>query len=177
MPEPSPEELIVRVPRARTVGLLVGCVAFVLAGLWIAGVFGEGPGLWRIPGVFGSMLGGLCVGVFGLAALLIAPRLVRPVLVLDRAGFTDRASVAAVGQVHWSEVRDAGIVGHAAAQTLTMSLRDPEQVLARLSPSVRRRVEGQRRRTGGEVNIPVRDLDIEPEALLARVNAHLGQSS
>ena len=63
------QPIIARNSRSRILLLLLGCFAFVIAGIWIAGVFGEAPEPGR------EWVGWLSAFFFGAGGLVICGRL------------------------------------------------------------------------------------------------------
>lgn len=131
-------------------------------------------------------VGGLCVAVFGVSALIMArPPNRTPALVLDSRGLTDTASGLAAGFVPWSSV--TGVVAQRVRgqRYLTVQVDAPETVLAAAEPSIRAAMRANVTLLGSPVNIPLRpmtvgvaDLTLEmarrtPSALPAALRARL----
>lgn len=147
----------------------VGAAAFAVACAALAPVLaGEGPFSWRDAAL-------LAVGVpfFGVVAVFAAHRVLRPtpVVVLDRHGLHDHASLVAAGPVPWSEVRRVRCYAHRGQRFLGVEVRDPGLVLQRLGPLRRRTAQANLALVGCAVNVPQVALPIGVDALWREIRA------
>jgi hypothetical protein len=96
------DRLVIYLSRAKMLLVLLGAIAFVVAGLWIGtSDMTRGVPIWDV--VIATYVG---VPFFGACGLYAAYRLVirRPALEIDWMGITDRASALGVGRLSWDEV-------------------------------------------------------------------------
>ena len=174
---PDPATVVLTGSRSRTALLCLAALAFVVAGLWMAGVLGPAPRVFRGgPRPVLATLGWLSVVVFGLALAFLMHRLVRPrpALVLDAHGFTDGATAAAVGRVDWSEVTGVAVTGTGQARALVVDVADEQALLQRLPAGRRRLAAASRSTTGHAVTVPLAGLDVDGDELCALMRRRSG---
>lgn len=108
------------------------------------------------------LVGGACVAVFGLTAVLLAARNLRsaPALVLDEHGLTDTASGAAAGFVPWSAVTGVLEQRVRGQRYLSVLVAEPAAVLARADVSARAAMQANLVLLDTPVNIPLRTLAV-----------------
>lgn len=161
--ESSPQPRLLLYPgRTRLVLLSAGAVAFVAVGaLMIA------AGNTTL-----IALGAVAASFFGSVLAYLGYRLVRPraSVIVDQSGIHDHASLSAVGFVPWHEVRRyrTRVVG--TEPMLTITVTEPEAVLARVSLPRRLLIRMNRRMTGTPVNIPQIALPIRVDELLQELD-------
>lgn len=150
----------VRIPGSprKMVLVVFGSVAFVLAGLWLAGAFGSPPTSPRYGPGAAFVAGTLAIAFFGLCAVIASVALVRQLrggggLVFDADGFTDRSSVVAAGRVAWSEVSGLHVWSYGRTRTLCVDVHDAGAVLARQKQPRRTLMERNIRLVGTPVTI------------------------
>lgn len=96
------DRLVIYPSRAKMSLVLLGAIAFVVAGLWIGtSDMTRGVPIWDV--VIATYLG---APFFAACGLYAAYRLVirRPALEIDWMGITDRASALGAGRLSWDEV-------------------------------------------------------------------------
>jgi hypothetical protein len=163
--------------RLRTALLCVAALAFVVGGLWMAGVLGQPPRIFRGgPRSVLAAVGWVSVVVFGLALAVLLGRLVRPrpALVLDEQGFTDTASPSGAGRVAWTEVIGVGTTGAGQQRLLVVDVSDERALLERLPTGRRRLTAASRAMTGHPVNIPLAGLSVGKTELLELIRERSG---
>ena len=171
------DTVVVTSSRVRTALLCLGALAFVVGGLWMAGVLGPSPRIFRGgPRSVLAAVGWLSVVVFGLALAVLVGRLVRPrpALVLDHLGFTDTATASAAGRVAWAEVTGVGTTGTGQQRLLVVDVRDEQALLDRLPAGRRRLTAASRAMTGHPVNIPLAGLSMGEAELLELMRERSG---
>lgn len=171
------DTVVVTGSRLRAGLLCVAALAFVVGGLWMAGVLGPPPRIFRGgPRSVLAGVGWVSVVVFGLALAVLVGRLVRPrpALVLDAQGFTDTASASAAGRVTWTEVTGVGTSGAGQQRLLVVDVSDEQALLERLPDGRRRLAAASRAVTGHPVNIPLAGLSVGEAQLLRLMRERSG---
>ncbi|MGV0633650.1 STM3941 family protein [Mycolicibacillus trivialis] len=110
-----------RVSRIKVFGLMIGCVVFVVGGLWIAGVLGDGADAT----IFHRIIGWLSVVFFGLCLPVSVGRLIRGGLALrvDAEGIYWRQWSEQV--IPWTAIRAAHVAAVRRQWYLNLDLYDP----------------------------------------------------
>lgn len=149
----------------RTALMLLGSIAFVAAGVWMLIVHSS------LKMDVGGALG---VPFFGLAAVVLANRLVRraPELVISGAGIVHFR----YGSIPWSQV-DYVTVRHVNTRASTqrfieLVLRDPAGYLAQAPRSARMQAAANRSFGFGPVQIGTTTLPVTLEEVLATMHRH-----
>lgn len=159
-----------------TTGLLVlGSVAFVAAGLWFAGVFGDPPRPLRIPEPAVTTIGWVAIVFFGLCGAYLVWRLAspKPAVVLREDVLIDNASLASAGSIPWVEITGSQVVELMGQRFLGIHLRDPQRLLAQ-QPAVKRKgMESNLHRFGCPVTIPANAVS-DFDGLVTDVSHRLG---
>jgi hypothetical protein len=171
------DTVVVTGSRLRTGLLALAALAFVIGGLWMAGVLGTSPRIFRGgPRSVLAAVAWVSVVVFGLALAVLVGRLVRPrrALVLDARGFTDAASASAAGRVAWAEVTGVGTSGVGQQRLLVVDVSDEQALLERLPAGRRRLAAASRAVTGHPVNIPLAGLSVGETELLRLIRERCG---
>jgi hypothetical protein len=161
--------------RWRVAMLLVACLGFVVAGLWMAGVLGEGPdpssGSRRIPPELVPYVGWLCAIFFGACLPIIAKRFFEKdaQVEIGRAGIRVRQWSDAV--IAWDEVRGVSLWSYQRQRHIILHLHRPEAfpgrgVAAKLS-------RANRMLTGGDIAINLVGTDGSFDDAMAAI-AHFG---
>ena len=145
------DRFVARASRLRLSGRLLGCLAFVAAGLWMVGAFGPPPNPGKVWAGYASIL------VFGLVAIMGARRLIEggDQIVVDHQGilwtqWSDRI-------IPWSAIRHIDRKSVKRQHFLCLELVDP----ARYPPtSLLGRFAGSNRLLGfGDIAINVGGTD------------------
>lgn len=150
-------------PRVRMLLLAAGSAAFAVGcAALVPGLVGEGPLSW-LPAAACA----LGVPFFGAAGVFALRRVLRraPVVVLDRHGMHDDASLIAAGFLPWAEVLVVRCHSYERQRFLGVHVRDPGLVLQRLGPLRRCLVRANLGLVGAAVNIPQIALPVGVEAL------------
>lgn len=158
--EPS---LTLHARRGRQVALVLGALAFVVAGALIA-AYGDAEDRWK------GAVAAVVFGVFGVLGTRLALR-PGPALVVDRTGITDRSSATPAGFVPWSEITGLGTWGHRGQQFVTVGVADPGAVLARVHPWARPALRASMRLSGTPVNIATVALPMTGDELVRELAA------
>ena len=130
-----PDRLVIYPSRLKATLVLLGAIAFVALGIWIAS-----PGMARRVGpwevFFGSYVG---VPFFAACALSAAHRIVfrRPVVEMDATGITDSSNFFGVGHLNWDEVDRAVLYRYHRQPMLGIFPKDLDAFLGRLSAARR----------------------------------------
>lgn len=99
----SDERLVIYGSRKKALLLLMGAVAFVAAGVWIAGSSVAAARVSPARLVVATYIG---IPFFAVCALYFGYRLARPrpAVIADRSGLTDSASAVGAGHLPWSDI-------------------------------------------------------------------------
>lgn len=135
--------------------LVVASLGFVLIGLWMAGVIGDGPdpngGSRRIPPELIPYVGWLCVIFFGLCLLVTAKRFFDDAAQVEigRAGI--RVAQWSEAIIPWSEIRRVSVWSYQRQRHIILHLHKPgafpgKGIAAKLS-------RANRMLTGGDIAI------------------------
>lgn len=137
--------------RWRLALLILLAAGFVLAGLWIGGVFGDPPVSRRYPAIVVRSIGWFSVVFFGLCGLVAVRRFFDPSvqLEIDSRGIRSRSWPDRI--LPWSEIADVTTWTLKRQKTIVLRLRHPERFPAQgtavLFSSANRMI------TGGDVSI------------------------
>lgn len=157
-------------------GLLVlAALGFVLVGLWMAGVLGEGPdpssGSRRISPELVPYVGWLCVIFFGMCLLVIARRFFddSAQVEIGRAGI--RVAQWSDATIPWSEIRRVSVWSYQRQRNIILHLHRPETfpgrgIAAKLS-------RANRMLTGGDIALNLVGTDGRFDDAMAAI-AHFG---
>lgn len=160
--------IVIYPSRSRVLLILLGSIAFVAGSAWMLTL----P--FQEIGIKGTIAAWLCVPFFGTTGLFALTRLFsnKPALTIDSAGITDNASGLSAGFIPWSDVTGAGIATFQKQKFLGISLRNPEDYLAKASSFKRLLMKTNSSWVGYVVNIPQVTLPVAVEDLLAHVNQY-----
>lgn len=161
--------------RWRTLLLLLAGLGFVAAGLWMAGVLGEGPDPTHRSGRLSPELvpyvGWLGVIFFGLCLPFIAKRLfdAEPQVEIGRAGI--RYAQWSDATIPWDEIGSVSVWSYKRQNTIILHLHRPEAfpgrgIAAKLS-------RANRALTGGDIAISLSGMDGRFDDAMAAI-AHFG---
>ena len=147
-----PDRLVIHLSRAKMTLVLLGAIAFVVAGVWIA----TSDATRNVP--FWEVFIASYVGVpfFSACGLYAAYRLVRrrPALELDSTGITDAASGLGAGRLSWDEIDHVVLYKYQGQSMLGIVPKDLEAFMNRQS-SVRRSLTKLNLKLGcAPINIP-----------------------
>lgn len=152
--------------RLRVSLLLLGAALFVAGGIWLL--------MHPIRGdeLMGGLIGWASIVFFGAVAVFALSRLVakKPALTIDHTGITDNASGLSAGFIPWSDIVDAQIVNFQQQKFLGVSLRNPEDYLAKASPFKRMLMKANSSLVGYVINIPRIALPVTLEEVLAHID-------
>lgn len=127
------EKLVIKNSRWRYVLLLVGCIGFVAAGIWMV-IAGNSFG-WLAILFFGS---GIPVSIWQIADT-------RPRLVIDEHGVLDRT--LGVGRIAWSDIEAAYVRSISGNDFICLELKNAEEYARKLS-KVKRAMAAANRNLG-----------------------------
>lgn len=157
------ERLVVYPSRVKMVFVLLGAIAFVALGIWIATPdIASRVAAWKV--MVASYVG---VPFFGACALYAAYRLVRhrPSLEIDATGIMDNASAVAVGHLGWDEIDYVRPYEHSGQSMLGIFPKDLDALLARQNPWRRALMKMGLGMSAAPVNIPQTTLPMTVEDL------------
>ncbi|HEY6241680.1 MAG TPA: STM3941 family protein, partial [Burkholderiales bacterium] len=105
---------------------------------------------------------------------LVFPRLCsrKPALIIDEKGITDNASGMSVGFVPWDDITGTGIAVFRKRRFLGISVRNPEEYLAKAGRLKRMLMKANQRALGCVINIPQATLPVSIENILAHINGY-----
>ncbi len=162
-PGTDTDRLVIYPSRVKTVCVLLGAIAFVILGIWIAT-----PGMAARVAVWKVMVASY-VGVpfFGACALYAAYRLLRrrPSIEIDAAGITDNASVLGVGHLSWDEIDYVMVYQYSGQSFLGIFPKDLDALLGRQNALHRAVLKLGLGMGAAPVNIPQATLPMRVEAL------------
>ena len=127
------EKLIIKNSRWKHVFLLIGCIGFVVAGVWM--VFAGKPFGWLAIVFFGS---GIPISIWQMADS-------RPRLIIDEHGVLDRT--LGVGRIAWGDIEAAYVRSISGNDFICLELKNPEKYSQKLS-QVKRAMAAANRRLG-----------------------------
>jgi hypothetical protein len=143
--------------RSRVALLTLGSAAFVVAGLWMGGVFGPPPSSSRYSPEFLFAIGWVSVVLFGLCGVMWIRRLFdgREQLRIGSAGI--HAAHWSDQTIPWSEIVDVTTWSYRGQKAIVLHLRDrnrfPGRGIAGALASVNRNL------TGGDITISLTGTD------------------
>jgi hypothetical protein len=150
--------------------LLAGAsLAFVVGGLWMAGVFGEPPPSRRYSEATDVAVGWIAAIFFGLVFVAITKQLFgdRELLVLNQQGL--RSAQWSDDTIPWSEIVDVTTWSHKGSTSIILHLRDRSLFPGR---GLRALVAGANRRlTGGDIAIAMTATDKSIGETLAAIDS------
>ncbi len=151
-----------------------GSLAFVLAGLWIGGVFGGARRSTAII-VVATYVG---VPFFALCFLYLLFRLVvrKPSVVVSEEGVLDNASALGAGMIRWEEIKDVRSRLFGTQRMIVIVLRDEQPILARQNPVKRFFMLLNKRLIGYAINIPENTLPLPAEELIREIKRYRAEA-
>lgn len=160
-------EFVALPSRWRIALLLLGAAAFVVVGLWMAGVFGAAPESRRYPHEMTVAIGWVCAGFFGLCGAAVTLRL-----------FETRAQVRIGARgIHvarwsdetmpWSEIARVSEWSFRGQRSIILHLRDPKRFPGRGLSA--RLAAANRVLTGGDIAISLTGTDRSVDEALAAI--------
>lgn len=169
--------IVVYQSRARLVALLLGSLLMVaLCMLLLARHPASMVAAWAIAAEVG-------IPFFGACGLLMLLRLLwrKPAIIIDDEGLTDQASAASLGFIPWADIAHASIVTLTGRplrrKFLCVSLRNPNDYLAKRGPLARALLRANAGLTGDVVNIPQTALPVGLDMVLSHMESYLRQRS
>ena len=176
----STDETIIELSRKKLVLLILGSLAFVVAGVWLlsldaAGIrsgrgfrfFFNDPTVVYVAGLASILFFGGC-GVYGVRKMFDK----KPGLVLNSSGVVDNASGVAAGFIPWSEVIGSGVVEIQKQKMLVIGVRDPQQYIDRGGALRRAMNRANYGMTGSPVAIPSVTLKMDFCELVSLFNRY-----
>lgn len=169
---PNPDRLVIYPSRAKAALVLLGAIAFVVAGIWIAtpGIARRVP-IWDV--IIASYIG---VPFFATCGLYAAYRLVfrRPALEIDSTGIMDEASALGAGRLNWEEVDRVVLYVYYRQSMLGIIPKDLETYLSRQDPVRRSLIKANLALGCAPVNIPQVLLRMKLSDLAELLHARYG---
>jgi hypothetical protein len=157
------EQLIIKNSRWKYVLLLIGCIGFVVAGIWM--VFAGKPFGWLSILFFGS---GIPISIWQLADS-------RPRLIIDEHGVSDRT--LGVGRIAWGDIEAAYVRSISGNDFICLELRNPEKYSEKLS-KVKRAMAAANRSLGfTDFNLNLSGVDVRTEEVFELVMKYCQVSS
>jgi hypothetical protein len=165
-------ELVVPTSRAKLVTLVVGSVAFVVAGAWML-TNAEGEG-W-----FVGTVGVATVTFFGACGAYAMFRIARPTpaVVINLQGIVDNASAVSVGFIRWDEIDQLREYRFQNQVFLGIVPRNLDAILARQPAWKRSAIRANLRLGAAPVNIPQAVLPMRVSDLLHEINVRFRRDS
>ena len=124
------EKVIIRNSRWKHVLLLIGCIGFVAAGIWMI-IQGKQFG-WVALLFFGS---GIPISIWQIADS-------RPRLIIDDSGVLDRT--LGVGRIEWTDIQEAYVRSISGNDFICLELKNPEKYSQQLSQVKRAMADANR---------------------------------
>jgi hypothetical protein len=150
-------ELTARSSPWRMALIVLGAAAFVVIGMWMAGLFGEPPQFRRSPTALVQLFGWISIIFFGAAALVGIRRVLDagPQLTVSAQGI--RWKPWSEDVIPWREIRDVTVWEFRAQKTIILHLVDAARYP---SGTLLGRLAGANRAiTGGDIAISLTGLD------------------
>ncbi|MEX3931152.1 STM3941 family protein [Paraburkholderia phymatum] len=123
----------------------------------------------------------IAIPFFGTCGLFVLSRLLRrkPAIIINNDGLTDQASAASVGLIRWSDITEARIIiltfRSSRQKYLGVSLRNPNDYLAKCGPLARAILRKNASLSGYVVNIPQAAVSVGLEVVVAHMEFYLQQ--
>ena len=155
--------------------LLLGALAFVAAGAWMAwDPHTLNQGRYRSP-VLIRIVGTLSVLFFGACGYFIARKLRSgdAGLVIEAEGFLDQSSATSLGWVPWSDVVDLSAFTVQGQRFILVQVRDPDRYLSRLSGLSQKAAAINLSAYGSPVTISANSLETGFEELMGALKKGL----
>jgi hypothetical protein len=150
------DAIVFQTSPTKWIALMIGSLAFVALGLWLA--------------LSGSsvVIGWINVAFFGACSVIYIRHLAdrRPRIVVDECGVTD--NLLGVGCIEWADVVGAELRFVRGSPILSLELRDPSKYVIRLSPFMRRMTAANKVLGFTEISLSLVGLASDPTAV-ARV--------
>jgi hypothetical protein len=133
----SQDETIIEFSPAKTALGILGCVAFIVAGIWMLTLdpaqvaSGKSFRLFFNSPLFARVLGVVAIVVFGGLAIWLAKRIFSTDggIVLNSEGITDHASSAAAGFIPWNEIAGMSVFEMSGQKMLILHVTDPQKYI------------------------------------------------
>jgi hypothetical protein len=167
--------IVVYQSRCRLAALLLGSLLFVVLGVLL---LARHPASMSAKTTIAAAVG---IPFFGACGLFILSRLIwrKPAIIIDNEGLTDQASAASVGFIPWSDIAYAKVVvltfRSSRQKYLGVSLRNPNNYLAKCGPLARVLLRANAGMSGYVVSIPQAALSVGLEVVLAHIEFFLRQ--
>jgi hypothetical protein len=143
--------------RWRLALLLFGAVCFVLAGLWMGGIFGPPPHSGRYPDGEILVVGWLSVFFFGLCALAIVKKFFDPSEQLRIGPLGVRSRSWSEETIPWSEITNVTIWRYGRQKMIVLHLRNPDRFPGRGLAGML--AAANRKLTGGDITLNLTSTD------------------
>jgi hypothetical protein len=167
--------IIVYQSRGKLTALLFG--SFLLAVLCVL-LLARNPASMNVSSTLAVATG---IPFFSACGLFYLSRLLwrKPASIINNEGLADQASAASVGLIRWSDITDARIISLTSRSSrqkyLGVSLRNPDDYLAKCGPLTRAILRANVRLSGYVVNIPQAALSVGLDVVLAHMEFYLQQ--
>ena len=161
------QAIVVSSSRLRYVLLLFGALGFVTAGILMI-LYAPAADRW---------IGWASVAFFGSGVVVFARQIIdaRPRLIIDNVGVLDRT--LGIGRIPWSQIVGARLVSIQRVPFISLSLRDPDRWLQRLSPIGRAIATANAGLGLPPFNLNLAAVDADPEQVLQLVLQMIGLHS
>ena len=120
--------------------LLIGCIVFVLLGLWMVIARPSGSGFLFGNPVISLIVGMVAVLFFGMIGVSIFRKFSekKPGLVINREGIADHSSGVSAGLIPWSDIEDVRVSQVMNQKFLMIIVSNPESYFEKVSNPIKR---------------------------------------
>jgi hypothetical protein len=177
----SQDETIIEFSPAKTALGVIGCLAFIGAGIWMLTLdpaqvaSGKSFRLFLNSPIFARVLGVITIVVFGgLGAMMVSRLLSKKAgIILNSEGITDHASSAAAGFIPWSDVIGMEVFEISGQKSLIILVSDPQKYLERGNPVKRKLNSANMNMCGSPISISSHTLKVDFDELLSTFDLYL----
>jgi len=176
----SQEEKVIELSKGKIVLLMLGAIAFVVAGIWMVTLDAEAiENLNRYNDptlVYG--IGAAAIVFFGLMGVLGLKKLFdrSPGIILNQDGLTDNSSGFSVGFIPWSDVSGIGQYETHKQKFISILLRDPEKYVNSGNFLRRKANQATLKMAGTPITISANSLKTSYEDLLSAFEEYFEKS-
>ena len=163
-------ELTARSSPGRSLLLILGSIAFVLGGLWMAGLFGEPPASRRWSPEMVRLIGWVAIIFFGACAILWTRRAFDGDPQLEISGAGIKWKPWSGDTIPWREIGDVSVWRHRGQRAIVLHLVNRERFPSR---TLLGRLAGANRAlTGGDISILMTGLDASFDQAFAAIRQY-----
>lgn len=162
MTSPETPPFVVRRGGRKSWLMVLGCLAFIAAGVWMISEYwsGEESLLTAVVGLVSIVFFGACLVLF-----LRGNTAGGPAVVLDDRGVTDRSSYTSGGFIEWESIAEMQLYELAGQKMIGIRLKDPASYLKQQRGAKRKLMQINEGMVNFQVSIPEAAIGIRIEQL------------